>query len=289
MIFGYNTNGFPHHDLFDAVELIAEIGFRAVGITIDHGPISPRNPQRFDNLEKLKTLLTRLGMRTVVETGARFLLNSREKHEPTLVSEDAAPRLEFYRYAIDCAKLLGSDCVSIWSGVLREPISKAEAWLRLEENLRRTLDYAAEQGALVGFEPEPGMLVETTAGFHELRRRLNHPNLRLTLDVGHLHCMGETPLEGTISENIPYLINVHIEDMLRGVHEHLPFGEGEIDFPPVLKALDESAYTGAAYVELSRSGHDAPSAAKNAWAFLNNIPSALAGRRTTGKASYDAN
>ena len=41
MFLGYNTNGLAHHDLFDAVELLAEIGYRGVAITIDHGALSP--------------------------------------------------------------------------------------------------------------------------------------------------------------------------------------------------------------------------------------------------------
>ena len=32
-----------------------------------------------------------------------------------------------------------------------------------------------------------------------------------------------------------HLVNVQIDDMRRGVHEHLEFGTGEIDFPPVLR------------------------------------------------------
>ena len=41
MYLGYNTNGLAHHDLFDAVELLAEIGYRGVAITIDHNALSP--------------------------------------------------------------------------------------------------------------------------------------------------------------------------------------------------------------------------------------------------------
>ena len=66
----------------------------------------------------------------------------------------------------------------------------------------------------------------------------------------------------------PRLVNVHIEDMRRGVHEHLMFGEGEIDFPPVLQALAEVGYTGGVYVELSRHSHEGPAAARRAFEFL---------------------
>ena len=47
-------------------------------------------------------------------------------------------------------------------------------------------------------------------------------------------------------------VNVQIDDMVRGVHEHLEFGTGEIDFPPVLRALRESGYRGLVAVELPR-------------------------------------
>ena len=37
------------------------------------------------------------------------------------------------------------------------------------------------------------------------------------------------------------LWNVHIEDMRTGVHDHLMFGEGEIDFAEVLRRWTRSA------------------------------------------------
>ena len=64
------------------------------------------------------------------------------------------------------------------------------------------------------------------------------------------------------------LWNVHIEDMRRGVHDHLMFGEGEIDFGPVLRALEEIGYAGGVHVELSRHSHDAVETARQALAFL---------------------
>ena len=62
--------------------------------------------------------------------------------------------------------------------------------------------------------------------------------------------------------------NVQIEDMRRGVHEHLTFGEGEIAFAPVLAALREMDYRGGVHVELSRHSHDAVETARKALAFL---------------------
>jgi sugar phosphate isomerase/epimerase len=40
LLLGYNTNGFAHHSLRDALDLIAEVGYRSVGLTLDvhHAP-----------------------------------------------------------------------------------------------------------------------------------------------------------------------------------------------------------------------------------------------------------
>jgi sugar phosphate isomerase/epimerase len=49
------------------------------------------------------------------------------------------------------------------------------------------------------------------------------------------------------------------------------FGEGEIDFPPVLAALAESGYARLVQVELSRHSHMAPQAARQAFEFLTPL------------------
>lgn len=268
MFFGYNTNGMAHHRVFDAVQLLAEIGYRGVAITIDNGTLSPKESGSRQQIVELKKLLTDYGMRNVIETGARFLLDPHVKHEPTLLSADSRKRIEFYRYAIDCAAELGSDCVSIWSGMVRDGIDNREAMRRLVCGLNEVLEYAKSQQVIIAFEPEPGMLIDTTRGFEELLEQIDSPYLRLTLDIGHMQCQGETPIDDTIRRWMPWLANVHIDDMKRGVHEHLMFGEGEIDFPPILAALNDSGYEHGVYVELNRHSHEATEAARKAYGFL---------------------
>jgi sugar phosphate isomerase/epimerase len=46
------------------------------------------------------------------------------------------------------------------------------------------------------------------------------------------------------------------------------FGEGEMDFRPILRAFRQSNYNGGLHVELSRHSHDAPSVATVAYEFL---------------------
>ncbi len=280
MILGYNTNGLAHHSLLDAVELLAAIGYRSVAITIDHHALSPFCDDSPKQLVRVRRLLERFGMRSTIETGARYLLDPRRKHQPTLLSSapaERARRLDFCRYAIDCAAELGSDCVSLFSGLSTEPAPVDVIWHWLIDGLSRVLDYAANRNVTVALEPEPGMFIDTTASFVELRRRLGDDRLRLTLDVGHLHCVDEGPMPQIIVGLAPLLANVHLEDMRAGVHEHLMFGEGEIDFRAVLGALYTTRYTGPIHVELSRHSHQGPEAARKAFEFLQPILAEICG------------
>jgi sugar phosphate isomerase/epimerase len=106
--------------------------------------------------------------------------------------------------------------------------------------------------------------------FEELHRAVDHPTFGLTLDIGHLHCQGETPIVAHLHRWKDWLWNVHIEDMRRGVHNHLMFGDGEIDFGEVLGCFREIGYPGGVHVELSRHSHNAVETARQAQHFLRS-------------------
>ena len=165
--------------------------------------------------------------------------------------------MAFIESACNTAAALGWTTVSLWSGASLNDDVPSVLMDRLVDRCRQLCETAAKVRCRLAFEPEPGMFIDTMAKFEELFNRVNHPAFGLTLDIGHLQCMGETPIEAHIRRWKDVLWNVHIEDMRRGVHEHLMFGEGEIDFPPVLRALREVGYAGGVHVELSRHSHDA--------------------------------
>lgn len=272
----YNTNGLAHHDLLGAIELLADIGYQGVSITLDHGALDPFSETLERQLEQVESALRTLGLRCVIETGGRFLLDPRVKHEPTLVTAEPAARqrrVDFLCRAIDISKRLGADCVSLWSGVVRDGAGYAEALGRLASGLSEVLDYAEKKGVDLAFEPEPGMFIDTLDAYDRLLDELSVQGtltgrLRLTIDIGHLHCQGETPIPAKIQQYAARLANVHIEDMQQGIHEHLMFGAGTIDFPPVIAALAEIRYDGCLSVELSRHSHIGPAAAQQAFDFL---------------------
>lgn len=272
MRLGYNTNGFAHHRLRDTLIILAELGYESVAITLDYHALNPFDTQCWSQLSRISRLLYKLRLRCVVETGARFLLDPRHKHQPTLLSSDASERerrRDFLRRAIELSVGLDFEpIVSFWSGAPDGRGSDADLMTLLVEECTQLCDYAATKKVRLAFEPEPGMFIDTMSKFEELHRRVNHPAFGLTLDIGHLHCQNELPIAYHIHRWKDWLWNVHIEDMKQGVHHHLMFGEGEIDFPPVFRALREIDYRGGVHVELSRHSHDAVNTATRAMGFL---------------------
>ncbi len=77
----------------------------------------------------------------------------------------------------------------------------------------------------------------------------------------------------------PHLGTVSIEDMKRGVHIHLPFGEGDMDIPATLRALDEIGYAKLVCVELSRESHRADTIIPASLAYLKTLRAAGGGER----------
>lgn len=295
---GYNTNGLAHHRIRDALELCAELGYEAVAITPDAGALDPYDLDP-DEVMGVRRAAEELGLELAVESGARFLLDKKRKHWPTLLEPEQElreRRIDFLLRSIDLAADLGASVLSIWAGaapmegaadgrgaggaVADRPgagVAHEELWERLCAGVARVLDRGRAQGVQIGFEPEPGMFIERPAGYGELVARLGAAgkDLGLTLDIGHLLCTGDLPVEAVIREWAPRLVMVQLDDCAAGVHEHRMFGEGELDLAAALGALIEVHYKGIAAVELSRDGHRGAQAAEEA---LFHLRKALASR-----------
>ncbi|QQQ79395.1 EboA domain-containing protein [Saccharothrix sp. 6-C] len=266
---GYGTNGFANHRLDDALAVIADLGYTGVALTLDHHHLDPFAADLPQQVKRVAARLDRLGLGVVVETGARFLLDPRRKHHPTLVSDDQEVRLDFLRRAVEIAADLGADCVSFWSGIVPAGVDDEEAWRRMRSGVTAALDAAVRHGVPLALEPEPGMLVERLDQALRLRADLGSPELLgITLDVGHCVAVEPEDAAACVRRAGDLLLNVQLDDMLPGVHEHLEFGEGELDLAATLAALDEIGYTGLAGVELPRHSHAAPDVARRAMSAL---------------------
>jgi sugar phosphate isomerase/epimerase len=271
MKLGYGTNGFANHRLDDALRIIADLGYTSVALTLDHHHLDPYADDLAKQVDHVANLLDRLGLASVVETGARYLLDPARKHYPTLVSDEPERRIDFLVRALRIAAGLGSDAVSFWSGIRPSTVDAETAWRRMRVGVSEVLDAASEVGVPLGLEPEPGMFIEHLSDALRLREELGAPSLfGITLDVGH--CVAVEPVDAPtcIRRAGELLVNVQLDDMRPGVHEHLEFGDGELDLRATLAALSEIGYTGVAAVELPRHSHAAPVVATRALVALQD-------------------
>ncbi|WP_118082326.1 sugar phosphate isomerase/epimerase family protein [Streptomyces sp. CC0208] len=270
--FGYGTNGLADLRLDDALTLLADLGYDGVGLTLDHMHLDPLAPDLAARTRRLGRRLDALGLTVTVETGARYVLDPRRKHGPSLLDpdpDDRARRADLLLRAVQVAADLGAHAVHCFSGVTPTGTDPDTAWKRLAETLTPVLDTATATGVPLAVEPEPGHLLATLADFHHLRTTLGDPAaLGLTLDIGHCQCLEPLPPADCVRAAGPWLRHVQIEDMRRGIHEHLPFGDGDIDFPPVLAALADTGYQGLTVVELPRHSHAGPHFAERSLPFL---------------------
>ncbi|OEJ61692.1 xylose isomerase [Streptomyces agglomeratus] len=279
--FGYGTNGLTDLRLDDALALLASLGYDGVGLTLDHMHLDPLAPGLAARTRHVGRRLSKLGLGVTIETGARYVLDPRRKHGPSLLDPDPAARAAragLLLTAVRVAADLGARAVHCFSGVTPAGTPPDLAWQRLRESLGPVIEAAATAGVPLAVEPEPGHLLATLADFHHLRRALGDPSsLGLTLDIGHCQCLEPSSPADCVRDAAPWLRHVQIEDMRRGVHEHLPFGDGEIDFPPVLEALAATGYQGLTVVELPRHSHAGPELAARSIDFLRKAQPAGAG------------
>lgn len=270
--FGYGSNGLADLRLDDALRLLADLGYDGVGLTLDHMHLDPLAPGLAARTRRLAHRLDDLGLGVTVETGARYVLDPRRKHGPSLLDPDPdgrARRVDLLIRSVRVAADLGAHAVHCFSGTLPDGTDEDTGWNRLAEALTPVLEAADAAGVPLAVEPEPGHLLATLADFHHLRGVLGDPDgLGLTLDIGHCQCLEALSPADCVRAAAPWLRHVQIEDMRRGVHDHLPFGDGEIDFPPVLAALAAAGYRGLTVVELPRHSHAGPHHATRSLPFL---------------------
>jgi sugar phosphate isomerase/epimerase len=285
---GFSTNSIGDVPPADAVAILADLGYRSLALTPDHGLFSGVATGSLAGLsaeiDRWRSLLARAGMACVIESGARHLLDPLRTHEPTLVSPDPSARkrrVDFLLAAVDLAAELNANsgtgsgtesrapCLSLWSGVGRDAADEATILDRLCAGLNSVIERATQRGVQLGFEPEPGMVIDTVARWAMLRDRLGNPEcFGLTVDLGHLECLGEWPLAARLEPFAANIVNVHVDDMLACRHDHLPLGAGDVDFAALLPLLASAGYDGGLHVELPRQSHRWLDTARESFSFL---------------------
>lgn len=176
-----------------------------------------------------------------------------------VTDHDPLPGLDAELDAFDAA---GGDVLVLAAatgtdGYDARPELSEEQWTRLLGNLDRLAAHARSRGITPSLHPHVGTLVET---FADVQRVLDGTDVPLCLDTGHLLIGGTDPAELTRA-HAARISHVHAKDVRADLAAQVqsgeltytdavragmytPLGEGDVDLPAIVTALNEVGYDG---------------------------------------------
>jgi L-ribulose-5-phosphate 3-epimerase len=273
--FAYNSNGLKLHPASAAIELLAKLGYDGIELALQREHLDPLEVSG-EAVAAIRELLRANRLAIVCGAGVPNALGE-ERFEPSLFHPDAegrALRRRFLHASLEVAAELGSDILVFCTGAKQAEVDRSVAWAWLADGVADSCRRAAELGLRVALEPEPGHFVETVDDYRCLRAEIGQgDDLGIAVDIGHLHCTEDGPPQTHAAQLLDeeQLLHVQIDDMRDRRHEHLPLGEGQIDFPPIMQALAEGGYTGLVSVELSRHSERGDEMAAKSLEYLRAI------------------
>ncbi len=163
-------------------------------------------------------------------------------------SEDRESALAFLRASLELAKELGAYGLCVQSGQPQKP----QDWQRAAEAFSRDLQLlgteAESLGLDIAIEVHRDMLIANSAEAMKLMKLVDHPRIGITLDPCHIIYAGEDP--SAVARQLgPWVRHVHLRDAVGKNTEVVP-GDGTVNFPALVAALDSIGYSRPMMVEL---------------------------------------
>jgi len=155
-------------------------------------------------------------------------------------SKIAAASLERYLQVISFSEILRPEVVVFHSGYEKwKYAGETELWLSQSvKTWRAVMEKADKSGTRVAIEN----IVDTEPdNLRLLAERMDHPNFGLCLDVGHREIFSKLSITDWVDGMHPYIFEMHLHDNNGNADEHLPVGDGIVDFSSLfsrLKALE---------------------------------------------------
>jgi len=249
---GLSTGCFYRTPLADCLETIRESGFSMVEVVFSPEHLDYRNRQA---VQEAALLIDRLGMEAYsfhAPFGPDIDISSLE-----LARREYA--LDEILRAVEAAALLGVHYFVIHPGPENADIpSRDERLLRIE-NVCAVLDRVALRCAELDIEcvlenKLPHLLFGQSADLLWILTSLKGNRVGACLDTGHAHLAGD--LYSLVSKMGPYLRLLHVHDNKGHTDDHLPPGDGRIDWTALMKELNALHFHGALILELA--GGEAP-------------------------------
>jgi sugar phosphate isomerase/epimerase len=203
-----------------------------------------------------------------VQLGHPFLLGP-VAHSPGLSTLDPVGRARRVEAAVAAAHIadwVGSPFLTVTTGLPEGAEGDfGEQEKRFQDSLAEIV--ARRPASLrIAIEQEPEHVIRSADQVLGLCRAFDGVVFS-NYDVGHGAVLGEDPA-AAVRLLGKYLSNIHLEDIRGGVHKHLLFGDGDIDFRALFSALREIGYAGDLTPDLYPFKHDPVGALRASAEFL---------------------
>jgi len=249
---GISTGCFYHRPLVDCLETIRNSGFSMIEVVFSPAHLDYKDPKR---VKEAALHIDALGMEV-------YSFHAPFADEIDISSPDLARREHAFDEilrAVEAAALLGVHYFVIHPGPENADIPSREERLLRIENACAVLDRVARRCADAGIQcvlenKLPHLLFGQSSDLLWILTCLNGEHVGACLDTGHAHLAGE--LHTLIHKMGPYLRLLHVHDNKGHGDDHLPPGDGRIDWTSVLKELAGVHFHGALILELA-GGDDA--------------------------------
>jgi len=161
-----------------------------------------------------------------------------------------AEGLEGLKTALRDCKAYGGDTVLLVVGVCNKEISYTDAYQRSQAEIRKALPLAGELGLKIAFENVWNMMLLSPLEMARYIDEFESPLVGAYFDVGNIVNYGWP--EHWIRTLGKRIMKLDIKEYSRSLRDKqgpyagfgAELGEGDCDWPAVLKALDEIGYTG---------------------------------------------
>ncbi|MGQ9631728.1 MAG: sugar phosphate isomerase/epimerase family protein [bacterium] len=234
MKIGYRTASFGDSPLENTLDILAEAGCQGVELCFEQVELNPLDIVK-SGPERIKSLLDSKGLEIASVSLHTDFVNDPRNYCGLMDAIGAAQQL--------CCGILIVSSGRLDRGAKDRQMSALKC--RLEGLLR-----AAEgEDICLAIEPEPDLILESTEDALKLLEDMKSPTLKVNFDVGHAHCTDPNVLK-SIRDLGPNIVHVHLEDIRGKVHRHLIPGEGEINLPAVIDALNSIGFDGYCTIDL---------------------------------------
>ncbi|MGI5916894.1 MAG: sugar phosphate isomerase/epimerase family protein [Anaerolineae bacterium] len=246
------TQPLAHYPILECLSVIHRLGFDGVELCLENPDVAP-SLLNDDLIARVRDHLVDLGLTSFSVSYHKDYIYDDAYFSDTIRGIEATPSF-------------GSD-IFVFSGAPPQK-DDDDVWARVVGRTRDLVRAAEDNGVTLALEFEPGFVIGCTADLLRIFDEIDSPHLKANLDLGHVFLCDPDPMEAihAVGEHI---VHGHIENMARGVHDHLLPHEGDMSLGDYVRALDEVGFKGGLALDLYRQDYEA--VAPEAIAFIRGL------------------